>query len=63
MYTLEEGLAKLKELLKSAKEVKLEKTPKEIWSMIGRNDSNGLQEALREKTVVEFIENNPYNNI
>jgi hypothetical protein len=63
MYTLEEGLAKLKELLKSAKEVKLDKTAKEIWSMIGRNDSNGLQEALREKTVAEFIENNPYNNL
>jgi hypothetical protein len=63
MYTLEEGLAKLKELLKSAKEVKLEKTAKEIWSMIGKKDNDGLQEVLKETTVAEFIENNPYNNL
>ena len=63
MYTLEEGLKILRELTQSVKEVKLDKTAKEIWSMIGKKDNDELQEVLKETTVAEFIENNPYNNL
>lgn len=60
-YSIEEALQILFGGLKKTK-VEYKKTAREIWSMIGRNDSD-LEQFLEGKTVEEFISENPYSSL
>jgi hypothetical protein len=61
-YSIKELLQLLKGELKASVNTEYKKTVKEIWSMIGRNDSD-LENFLEGKTVKEFISENPYSSL